>query len=323
MKDLYIVSTYYHALIACVKQLQSEKKSDLIVTDYIPQKEMLAKKLCESGIFEIVRCVGEICEYTPKNKLDYIFNLHSKNAEIIKMQLDFSIGEYDEIYIFHDNTWFAHYLKCEKIPYNLIEDALDSYKRISKSPFKYMLHKADLKAWIKNIFRIGYVFCGYDRFAKSVEVNSIDGVEIKQLAGKKLVEIPRKPMFDRLTALDLDKLKFIFFKDIPEFDYRNSVLLITQPLFEDGIVIGDDEQIVIYKRLAAKYSRGYSLVIKPHPRDTVDYSVVFPNAVILNKNMPLEIVGLIEKPHFARVVSFGSSCQMTVDANEFIVEGEI
>ncbi|MGN0688616.1 MAG: hypothetical protein ACI4KA_10975, partial [Oscillospiraceae bacterium] len=188
--QLYIISTYYHALITCIKRFRSENPADILVTDYIPQHELLAQKLRESGIFEQVYCVGRIHEYAPKNKPDFIFNYHRKNAEEIEKQLDFSLREYDDIYIFHDDTWFAHYLKCAKISYNLIEDALDSYKSISRSAFGYMLHKADIKAFVKNIFRIGYVFCGYDRFTKSVEVNSIDGVEIKSLAGNKLTELP-------------------------------------------------------------------------------------------------------------------------------------
>lgn len=318
-KQLYIVSTYYHALISCIKQFRSPG-ADILVTDYIPQYTTLAEKLRESSIFGRVRCVGKIREYAPENRLDFIFNMHRKNAEYIESQLDFSIRQYDDIRIFHDDTWFAHYLKCAKIPYDLIEDALDSYKCISASPFRSLLHKADIKSWVKNTFRIGYVFCGYDRYTKSVEVNSIDGVEIKRLAGKKLIEQPRKPMFDGLTAPEIQQLKNIFLRDIPDFDDRNSTLLLTQPLFEDGTVSSEKEQIAIYQRLAARYTGGHRLVIKPHPRDNADYAGVFPGAVILDKNMPLEIAALVLKPHFARVIAVSSSCLKSVEADEYITE---
>lgn len=289
-----------------------------MVTDYIPESQGLAMELEKSSLFERVHCIGKIHEYIPKNKLDYIFNQHTKNAKLIEAQLDVSLKEYNEIYIFHDDTWFAHYLKCAKIPYNLVEDALNSFKVISKTPFAYMLHKVDFKAWIKNTFRIGYVFCGYDHCTKSVEVNSNDGIEIKRHAGKKLTQLPRKPLFDSLTTTELEKLGRIFLRDIPVFCDRNSILLITQPLFEDGCLTSATEQITIYKKLVAKHSEGYSLVIKPHPRDNANYYAAFPRAVILDKNMPLEIIALISKPHFAKIISAGSTCLKVITADEYI-----
>ena len=300
--------------------MRSNKETDILVTDYIPQSDLLAEKLRESGLFKQVRSMGKIQEYHEKNKFDYIFNYHRKNAETVENQLNFSFKEYDEIYIFHDDTWFSRYFKCANIPYNLIEDGLDNYKIISKTPFEYMVHKKDIKSFIKNLFRIGFVYCGYDKNTKSVEVNSIDGVEINHLAGKKLIEVPRKPMFDSLSVTELQTLKLIFMKDIPKFDDRKSVLLITQPLFVDGIVSSESEQIQFYRSLLQQYANGYDLIIKPHPRDNVDYSTVFPQAVVLNKNMPLEIIALIEKPHFAKILSAGSTCTNIVAADEYITE---
>lgn len=320
MKDLYIVSTYYHALISCIKQMRSSDKADIMVTEYIPGYRSLADKIKESGIFEFVYCVGKINEYIPKNRLDFIFCLHRKNSYLIESQLDIPLKKYDNIHIFHDDTWFAHYLKCAGISYILTEDSLDSYKIISKTAFSHMLHKADIKAWVKNTFRIGYVFCGYDKYTKSVEVNSIDGVEIKHLAGKKLVEQPRKPMLDSLSPDELEKLKKIFLKEIPDIDYSRSVLLITQPLFEDGIVLTEEDQLRVYQKIIYKYSKGYSLVVKPHPRDNADYSCLSHDVVILDKNMPLEIIVLILNPHFAKVVSISSSCLHSIGADEYINE---
>lgn len=320
MKTLYIVSTYYHALIACIKQLRSDEKADILVTDYIPGYMELSEKLRCSSIFGQVLSVGPIKEYSPKNKVDYIFSHHRKNSQYIENQLDISLKEYDFIYIFHDDTWFAHYLKCAGTPYHLIEDALDSFKSISKSPFSYMLHKADLKSWVKNTFRVGYVFCGYDRFTKSVEVNDTDGIEIKHLARKKLKVLPRKPLFDSITNSELQLLKRIFMNDIPDFDDRKSALLITQPLSEDCVVSSEEKQIEVFKHLVKKYSEGLSLVIKPHPRDNADYYSAFPDAIILNKNMPIEIIALTQKLNFRCVISLSSTSYKSIKADYYYSE---
>lgn len=319
MNDLYIVSTYYHALIACVRHINDGGNAEIMVTDYIPQHEPLTERLCESGLFERAFSVGMVEEYRPSCWLDYaIYNNH-RNKRLVEYQLGFSLkNKYKNIYIFHDDTWMAKYLKCAKIPYILLEDALDSFKVITDTAFAYMVHENNLKMRLKNIFRLGYTYCGYDRFTISVEVNDIEGIKIKHLAKNKLVERPRKPMFDKLSDSDIVKLKNIFINDIPELDSNNSMLLLTQPLYVDRVVKDEAKQAEIYLRLAKKHIGDLKLVIKPHPRDSVDYTNLFPDATILDKNMPLEIVAMIEKPHFAKVVSLGSTCTNAVRADEYI-----
>lgn len=321
MNDLYIVSTYYHALIACVRHINDGGNADIIVTDYIPQYEILTDRLNKSGLFERVFSVGKIEEYRSSCWFDYAFNNNRRNKKLVEKQLGYSLKKkYKNIYIFHDDTWMARYLKCARIPYHLLEDALDSYKTISDTAFAYMVHQDNLKMRIKNVIRLGYTYCGFDRYTKSVEVNSIKGVQIRHLAKDKLVERPRKPMFDKLNESDVITLKNIFMKDIPEFDDRNSMLLITQPLNVDRMVDNEANQAEIYLRLAKKHIGDLKLVVKPHPRDSVNYTNLFPDATILDKNMPLEIVAMIEDPHFAKVVSLGSTCTNAIQADEYVSE---
>lgn len=306
-KRLYIVSTYYHALISCVKQLTEPRASDILVTGYIPDGFSLYGRIKESGIFSGAFWNDNVTEYKPENKLDYFLNYHRKNAALIEEGLSVPVAEYDDIHIFHEDTWFAHYLKDKKIPYHLNEDALDIYKMISKTSFAYMLPKNNLKYFIKRLLRIGYVFCGYDYCAESIEVNSLDGLEITEFAGKRLVEVPRQGLFDKLTEKDIGTLKEIFAKEVPVTDYKNSALLLTQPLFSDGKAESMTQQLDIFLELAKKnVMEGESLIIKPHPRDTADYSSVFPDAVILDKNMPAEILKFICPGGFKKIVKLTS-----------------
>ncbi len=102
-KKLYVVSTYYHALISCVKQLVRYESSDILVTSYIPDGRSLASKIEKSGLFDKTYFIGSVDEYKPRGRLDYIFNQHRKNAELIERQLPFSFMSYREISIFHDD----------------------------------------------------------------------------------------------------------------------------------------------------------------------------------------------------------------------------
>ncbi len=323
-KILYVVSTYYHALICCIKQLNCRKNADILVTAYIPDGENLAARIKNSGLFESVSYVGEVQQYEAKNKLDYLFNYHKKNAELIESQIDFDFGVYDEVNIFHDDTWMAHYLKDRRISYRLIEDALNSFKVISRTCFAYMLPRRRFWSLFKRTFGIGYVFCGYDKCTTEVEINELDGLEIADFAKDKLVEAPRKPMFDALTEADKKVLCDVFMKDIPPIEPEKSVLLLTQPLYIDGTVSSEEEQIEIYKRLVAENITDEKLVIKPHPRDLTDYSAAFPEAVILDKNMPVEVMDLLLSISFkiSLVSEFSSVVKLKCVENIVVFNGD-
>lgn len=315
---LYIASTYYHALIACVKQLTDRRDCDLLCTD-IPLGDELSDRIRAAGLFEKVYYMENIGGYRAKNPLDYVLNLHRKNAERIEKQLPFSFDGYREINVFHDDIWASRYMKDRRIGYRLLEDALDSFKHISSSIFCYMLPKRRLRAWIKRTFRIGYVFCGYDSCTYEVEVNDRAGVEIEPFASQKIREIPRGELFKRLSAEDIELLKKIFMKAIPEIRPEESCLLLTQPFFADGVTDSEEAQLSYYRKMAEKYSDGEKLVIKPHPRDPVDYSGTFPDAVILDKNMPVEILELTGNTGYFKVLSVNSTASGFIKAQKYII----
>ena len=317
-KVLYVVSTYYHALISCVKQLLGCDEAEILCTDYIPDGESLSDRIRESGLFDKTYSAGKVDEYQAANIFDYIFSLHRKNAETIERQFFLDLSGYNEINIFHDNTWFAHYLKDKKIKYRLIEDALDSFKKISKSNFAFMVCCNPVKLAIKRLLDIGYVFCGYDECTAEVEVNDLNLLEINRLARGKLVEVPRKALFDKLTDNHITVLTKIFMKDIPPINAENSVLLLTQPLYIDRMLDSEEMQIELFKEIVKKEVEDESLIIKPHPRDMTDYSNDFPNAVILDKNMPVEIIELSKISNFLKVISYNSTSLKFIKACEYV-----
>lgn len=320
MKKLYIVSTYYHALISCIKQLVFSECSDIIVTDYITEGTSLAERINAAGIFGKTYFVGKINEYHPKTCFARVFSFHKKNSALIESQLPCSFEDYGEINIFHDDIWAAHFLKDRKISYRLLEDSLDCFKSISESPFAYMLPKGRVKTLIKKEFRIGYVFLGLDSCTVEVEVNDADGLEISSFAGGKVKELSRAKMFSALSECDKQCLLRIFAADIPDIRPERSVILLTQPLYTDGVVKDQMEQINLYKEIVREnLAANESLVIKPHPRDDMNYSNAFPDAVILNRNMPAEILTFIIKGKFSKAITYFSSSIASIKAKEHII----
>lgn len=321
-KRLFVVSTYYHALISCVKQMLDSRESDIVITSYIPDSSELAERIQQSGLFENTFLIGDITEYSAKNKIDYILNFHRKNADKIRRQLDVSFEEYDEINVFHEDIWPSHYLKDCKIPFRLLEDSLDFYKHISKSNFAYMLPINKLKSAVKRRMNIGYVFCGTDSCVREIEVNSIEDTEIAVFAGDKLTEAPRAAMFHNLSDSNWDTLIKIFAGDIPPIEPSNSVIILTQPLFSDNLAGSEKEQIEIYRNVAAENLSGNeTLVIKPHPRDTVDYLSAFSDAIVIDRHIPTEVFSHIVSGEFAKAVTLFSSSLDWINAKNKIYYG--
>lgn len=302
-KVLYAASTYYHVLIACIKQLVAPRRADILCTGYIPEVKQLVCRLTCARLFNQIFLIEKVNEYVPSGYLDLILNLHRRNTVFIEKSFpsDFRFENYEEINIFHDDTWMAHYLKGKRLHYRLMEDALDSCKNLSAGKFAYMLPKRGLKTWIKQVFHIGYLFFGEDGLADEIEVNEKSGVEFKS---SKLIEMPKQPLFDGLTAQQWEVLGRIFLQKLPPLPVGRRALVLTQPLYTDGYVRSPEAQLELYERLAAKYLSGWIPLVKPHPRDDTNCAEMLPGAVVLDKNMPSELLPLMLTCDFSKFIPF-------------------
>lgn len=311
MEEIYLCSTYYHLLIAMQKALLSkEQKPDLMVTDHIADGEKVAENIKKSGIFANVYYSGVIREYECKNSLDRLLFLHRKNPKQIAGQLLVDLSSYRTIYLFHDDTWMSHYLQDIKKPYHLLEDALDSYVIITDTIWAYMVQGGFWKRLMKKIFRLGYQYAGASPYTVSIEVNNKKGIHV--CAPEKVIEAPRKEMSARLTEAQKQLIWDTFEGERPIGDTQTSkILLLTQPLSADKVVNGTAEQIQIYRGMVEEYRAlfedGWQLYIKPHPRDGVDYAKYFPEAVLLKREMPVELLDYVKNLHFQIGVSLFST----------------
>lgn len=304
MRILFVCSTYYHALISCVKTFHFKDKPEVLITEYISEGLLLKKRLAESNLFDFVYFLKNPSEYVPKNKIDKLINLHRINRAKIASQICFDFASYDEIYLFHDDIWVAHYLKDKRIKYNLIEDALDNLKILSDTPFRYMVYHNSIKSKIKRILNYGYMYFDNSPAVKSIEVNDKSGLTFKNL-----VEVPRKEMFKGLSQQELKSLESIFCPNLREY-YCGDTLLLTEP-FSVEKSMTSDEQERFYLNLAKQCSG--KVYIKPHPRDKCCYEGL--DEKILPKNVPLEILFLLGKMHFEKIVVYRNSTAASLPRN--------
>ena len=85
-------------------------------------------------------------------------------------------------------------------------------------------------------------------------------------------------------------------------------LLLTNPLYIDGDVSNEEEQIQVYSEVVKQYrlTDGCKLLIKPHPRDQTDYRGEI-NGIVVDSMVSSEILCISEKLKLNKVVTLYSS----------------
>ena len=82
-----------------------------------------------------------------------------------------------------------------------------------------------------------------------------------------------------VTMQDLDKMKMC------------KVLLLTQPFSEDKACT-EEEKIQLYRDIISSHGES-NVIIKTHPREKTNYRAVFPQAIVFDKIVPMQLFGII------------------------------
>ncbi|WP_341659291.1 glycosyltransferase family 52 [Vibrio sp.] len=105
----------------------------------------------------------------------------------------------------------------------------------------------------------------------------------------KVVSLNIKNDFESIEELQKKEIFGVF--DVEGHNLKEGVLLLTQPLSEDGI-ISESEKLSLYQEFIDKYS---DIIIKPHPRDTTDYNKYLSGDFsIISKSFPIEILNFTD-----------------------------
>lgn len=238
--------------------------------------------------------------YLPKRKvdknkvIDYIrmYRYYKNIRKILKDNNFFEKKIYLQDHLESSSFFLENMQECI-----LIEDGLLNYDKNNLLKVNNM--KENLK--YKKIFK-ERVIKGITKKYKILGLSD----KIKKVYLTGIAEIPDL-IKDKVEIINLkEKWKQLSFKEQEEilriFDLRNSdlikwqklenrILLITQPLSEDGI-ISEKEKIEIYKEIVEK-NRSENIMIKPHPREKTNYKNIFPNIELIEGKFPLEILMLL------------------------------
>ena len=151
-----------------------------------------------------------------------------------------------------------------------------------------------------------YIGEGVDEAVNCIQVQRPG--ELPSRIRDKAKKLNLKHLSNKLSENQIEKIFRIF--GLPKFDLnkiKNGVLLITQPLSEDGF-ISEKEKLDLYKKIIDENTFGKPIFLKPHPREETNYNEVFQeNINYIPRAFPLEIFNLQSSIKFQVGITIWSS----------------
>lgn len=163
--------------------------------------------------------------------------------------------------------------------YILLEDGLSSYV-YKKRRIRWKLIK---KIFCGSLFT--KEFFGYSEQAKKIVYTGI--LPTPPALEKKAIVVDMKELWEKSSEKKKNFIKSVFGANGLTVNHIKRIL-ITQPFSED-CTISEIEKVELYKGII----EGKDITIKPHPRETTDYSTYFPELTIIKPTVPLELLLLM------------------------------
>lgn len=318
MKDrVYVCHTYYHALIAMVKELllpkEEQGKATLILSKLSNDFGTLDERVKKCGLFEDVIMYDEKEDtFFPELKKyrtdtgNIISNMWNriiftkKFGKLLEPDVPVDFKQYKDIYVFCDSDPIGYYLSYKKIYYHALEDGLDTLKYCDQARVTNRGHFG-MKAWMA-AHNLIFIENGYAKYCLDMEVNDISCCPHPL---PNFVEEPRNAMYDKLSQEDKRLLITVFIENLPQLEEQikkapadlPKYLVLTEPL------CALDVREQLFKDVVKEYCDGAVPVIKPHPRDELNYKSVFPENIVIEGKFPMEVLNYIPGMNFDKVIS--------------------
>ena len=320
---IYVCHTFYHVYITFLKELALPKDrqggATVVLSLMSNNFAGLKARLEKTGYFEAVYEYDEKREDFFPELMEYKKdrgNIAANMLQRIKFTKKFAqcqapfvpvdFKEYKEIYVFCDSDPIGVYLNRNRIYYHAVEDGLDCLKTLDSARVTNRGHFG-MKAWFAK-HNLIHIENGYSKYCIDMEVNDRSVLKYDY---HKYKEVPRRPLYERLTPEDKQLLLEAFVENKTEIEERireandsgrETVLILTDPLcdLETRKRIMEDQLEMFGKDAGGKETLVF---IKPHPRDLLDYKKHFPQCPQFASSVPMELLNFFAGIKFDRVVS--------------------
>lgn len=329
-KRIYVCHTFYNVYVTLLKEWNLPKEeqggADIALSTISTDFSGLKERLEASGVFEQVWILEEkkdstfpeLAKYKRSyhNILRHLWNriLYTKKLarrEEPYMTVDFK--RYQDIYVYCDSDPIGYYLNYKHIYYHAMEDGLDCLKYLDGAHYDNRGH-FKLKAFLSSL-NIIFIQNGYGKYCLDMEINDLSC--LRHTCPKYKV-VPRKPLELALNSGQKRKMLEIFMEDAKGFLHEleekasgDCILFLTQPHPQSK-----EAREQICHDIIKDYCQGYHVVIKPHPRDLIDYEKLRPDCTVIKGKFPVEVLNFIEGVHFKKVISIATTALDTIDFAE-------
>ncbi|MDE6364100.1 MAG: glycosyltransferase family 52 protein [Lachnospiraceae bacterium] len=330
---IYICHTFYHVYVAVLKEMKLVRetsktvyqKADIALSSVSTDFEHLGDRLAKTGIFQNVIALDEkredffpeLAKYRKNysNILKHMINRMIFTKKLAKCERPYmeviDFAAYEDIYVFCDSDPVGYYLNYKHLYYHAVEDGLDCLKNLDDAYVANHGHFR-LKTWFSR-HNLIFIMNGWGKYCLDMEINDRSVVPTDC---PRFVEVPRKPLERALTPEQKKLMIQAFIEDAdalaqqlkPSREGEAFACFLTEP---HPVDVEARKRVCL--DVIAQYCQGCRVLIKPHPRDTIDYEALCPDAVVLRGRFPVEVLNFFEGLHIKRAVSIVTTAMNNMD----------
>jgi len=326
---IYVCHTFYHVYVSILKEMKLQRehadyqKADIVLSKLSSDFSELEERLRKTNIFHEVLVLDEkredffpeLAKYRQNynNILKHMINrmiFTKKYAKCEEPYMTIDFAAYEDIYVYCDSDPIGYYLNYKKIYYHAVEDGLDCLKNLDDAYVANAGH-FKLKTWFSR-HNLIFIMNGWGKYCLDMEIN--DRSVVPTDCPRFVVE-PRKPMEQALTSEQKRLMVEAFIPDVEALlaqlsskEGEEFFMFMTQPY-----PVEEELRKQICLDVIAQYGNGYRVLIKPHPRDMIDYVNLCPNCVVIRGRFPIEVMNFFEGIHIKRGVSILTTAMDSMD----------
>ena len=297
--NLYICHTAYQVLVDLLRAGRCACENGphtMVLSASVPDTAALAARLDATGVVKTVL----VDETRWPGTVTGLF-AHRRAARAFEKLCGWKLNRaaYENVYIHNDWSVLGRYLQDCRAGYILCEDTFGSTLGPDQHLVTDQRAAADFAAKQRGK---GYLYWGDSPWCRCVE--SEDAARCTLFAADRMVTDSKAKLLKSLTEDEKAMVRRVFLtRPLPE-KADGATLLLPRSFVADGLMT-QGQQDAMFKAVAAKYAAG-PLFIKTHPRDATDYQALFPEAVVLERTMPSEVLNFCLPFTFARAVTVQS-----------------
>lgn len=191
------------------------------------------------------------------------------------------VEDFSRIYVAGAHFYFSLYLIRRQLPFTMMEDAAGMLSRPWEL-YRPLVKKHPLHA---ELARMHGLLDGRNPCIH--RIICLKRAQTFDVSGPRYVDFDLEAVLEALPPRERRRIVHFFLKR--RIHTRADAILLTQHLADLGVMT-PQEQRQLYIALRDRFLGGRSLIIKPHPDDTLDYARIFPGAQILAKPFPSELL---------------------------------